>query len=389
MGSILPVAPITPNGSRIAIGGYAPRVTDVHQWDVPGRVNLIGEHLDYNGGPVLPLAIDRSLTLKARSREDGIVNVWSDAPGTGKASFATSVRPGEVQGWAAYAAGTIWALAEAGHPVPGADLVIESRLPSGAGLSSSAALTCGIAAALDRIQGLGLDRTELALIGQRAESGFVGAPVGLMDQLAVLEGRAGHAVLIDTAATPPTTQLVPVTWEEDGLVLAVITTGAHHALADGEYAARREECERAAAELGLDHLARAGLDATVLLTDETLKARTRHVLTETARVKAAISAISRRAWPQLGTILTASHASLRDDFQVSCPELDVAVEAALEAGALGARMTGGGFGGSAIALVAPHQVQAVRERVEARYAAQDWARPETFVVHAADGAHPV
>ena len=171
-----------------------------------------------------------------------------------------------------------------------------------------------------------------------------------MDQLAVLEGTAGHAVWIDTSATPHPTKPVALGWEADGLVLAVIATGAHHALADGEYAARREECERAAAELGIEWLASAGIDATVRLADETLKARTRHVLTETARVRGAVNAIGRRAWEQLGTILTASHASLRDDFQVSCPELDVAVEAALEAGALGARMTGGGFGGSVIAL---------------------------------------
>jgi galactokinase len=235
--------------------------------------------------------------------------------------------------------------------------------------------------------GFGLDRTELALLAQRAENDFVGAPVGLMDQLAVLHGEAGHAVLMDTAQSPPTTQPVPVTWEQDGLTLLVINTRAHHSLADGEYASRRDECESAAAELGLTWLAEATLDATVRLTDDTLKARTRHVLTETARVRGAVNAISRRAWEQLGTILTASHASLRDDFQVSCPELDVAVEAALEAGALGARMTGGGFGGSAIALVALDQVTAVRERVEARYAAQQWREPEIFVVRAADGAH--
>ena len=364
-------------------------MTDVRRWDVPGRVNLIGEHLDYNGGPVLPLAIDRSVTVKARSRDDGTVNVWSDLPGAAKVSFPTTVQPGDVDGWASYVAGTIWSLAERGHTIPGADLVIESRLPSGAGLSSSAATTCGVASALNDLLGLGLDVTTIALVAQQSESGFVGAPVGLMDQLAVLHGTAGHAVLIDTAVTPHTTTPVALGWEEDGLVLAVIATGVHHALADGEYAARREECERAAAELGLEWLAQAGLDATVRLEDETLKARTRHVLTETARVRGAVNAVARRAWPQLGTILTASHASLRDDFQVSCAELDVAVEAALEAGALGARMTGGGFGGSAIALVAPEQVQGLRERVEARYAAHQWARPEVFVVRAAAGAHRV
>ena len=239
------------------------------------------------------------------------------------------------------------------------------------------------------MSGFGLDRTELALLAQRAEHDFVGAPVGLMDQLAVLYGEAGHAVLMDTAQSPPTTEVVPVTWEDDGLTLLAINTRAHHSLADGEYAARRNECEQAAAELGVTWLAEATLDATIALTDETLKARTRHVLTETARVRGAVNAISRRAWTQLGTIFTASHASLRDDFQVSCPELDVAVEAALEGGALGARMTGGGFGGLAIALVPLDRVAAVRERVEARYAAQQWREPETFVVRASDGARLV
>lgn len=359
------------------------------RWDVPGRVNLIGEHLDYNGGPVLPLAIDRTVTVKARARDDGTVNVWSDLPGASKVSFTTTVQPGEVDGWASYVAGTIWALADRGHAVPGADLVIESRLPSGAGLSSSAATTCGVASALGDLFDLGLDRTEVALVAQHAEAGFVGAPVGLMDQLAVLHGTDGHGILVDTSVTPHTTTSVELGWEADGLVLAVIATGAHHALADGEYASRREECERAAAELGLEWLARAGLDATVMLADETLKARTRHVLTETARVRGAVTALGRRAWPQLGTILTASHASLRDDFAVSCPELDVAVEAALEAGALGARMTGGGFGGSAIALVESGTVAALRERVEARYALHQWARPEVFVVRPSGGARRV
>ncbi|MCW2799006.1 MAG: galK [Aeromicrobium sp.] len=364
-------------------------MTDVRQWTVPGRVNLIGEHLDYNGGPVLPMAIDRSLTIKVRPRDDSIVNVWTDRPASTKATFPTTVQPGDVDDWAAYAAGTVWSLAESGHPFPGADLVIESSLPSNSGLSSSAALTCGIASALDNLFDFGLGRTDLALIAQRAESGYVGAPVGIMDQLAVLYGEAGHAVLIDTAASPPTTRAIPISWEDDGLILQVIATGAHHSLADGEYAARRDECERAAAELGLTWLAEAGLDAMVTLTDETLKARTRHVLTETARVRAALNAVNRRAWTQLGTIFTASHESLRDDFQVSCPELDVAVEAALEAGALGARMTGGGFGGSVIALVPLEGVATVREKVEARYDSHGWGRPESFVVHAAAGAHLV
>lgn len=364
-------------------------MTDVHRWDVPGRVNLIGEHLDYNGGPVLPMAINRHVTVKSRRRADRTVNVWTELPGSTKASFPVLVQPGDVTGWAAYAAGTVWSFAEAGHRLPGVDLVIESELGSGAGLSSSAAITCGIASALNHEHNLGLDLGELATLAQRAEADFVDVPVGRMDQLAVLYGRAGHAMLLEMADPSPTPEYLPTTWGDDGLELVVLATRTYHRLANSEYAVRREECERAAAELGLEHLALAGLDATVKLTDETLKARTRHVLTETARVRGAVTAIKRRSWPQLGTILTASHASLRDDFAVSCPELDISVDVALEVGALGARMTGGGFGGSAIALIEAGKVDRLREVLEARFLDRRWEKPDVFVVQAADGAHQV
>ena len=364
-------------------------MTDVRRWTVPGRVNLIGEHLDYNGGPALPIAIDRATTVKARVRDDDSINVWTTQEGGAKASFTLGVKPGDVDGWAAYVAGTVWALVEAGHSLRGADLVVESDLPTGAGLSSSAALTCGVAAALDDLAGLGLPSMDLALAAQRAENDFVGMPCGLMDQLAVLLGESGSAVHVDASTDPPTTSQVPIRWAEDDLTLAVIATGAHHELADGEYAARRRECEAAAAELGLEHLAQAGPDAVVRLTDETLKRRARHVLTETARVRGAVRALGRGEWTQLGAILTASHTSLRDDFEVSCPELDEAVEAALAVGSLGARMTGGGFGGSAIALLPPAKVDELRGRVEARYEALGWGRPEVFVVHPGAGAHLV
>jgi len=362
-------------------------VTDVRRWIVPGRVNLIGEHLDYNGGAALPIAIDRATTVKVRVRDDDTVNVWTTQHGGDNASFDLTVTPGEVQGWAAYVAGTVWALGEAGHRLRGADLVVESDLPAGAGLSSSAALTCGVASALTDVAGLDLAAMDLALAAQRAENDFVGMPCGLMDQLAVLLGEEGRAVHVDASTEPPTTGLVPIDWGAHDLTLAVIATGAHHALADGEYASRRRECEAAAAELGLEHLAQAGPDAVVRLTDETLKRRARHVLTESARVRGAVTALARHEWTQLGAILTASHASLRDDFEVSCPELDEAVEAALGAGALGARMTGGGFGGSTIALLPPTRVDELRARVEARYQALGWRRPEVFVVSPGPGAH--
>ncbi|MBM9462122.1 galactokinase [Aeromicrobium sp. YIM 150415] len=359
-------------------------MNEVREWTVPGRVNLIGEHLDYNGGAVLPIAIDRGLLIKVRMRDDGAVNVWS---GGRKASFGVDIAPGEVDDWALYTAAAVWATREAEVPVPGADIVIESTLPTGAGLSSSAALTCGLAAALDDFAGTGFSRLDLARIGQRAESDFVGAPVGLMDQLAVLCGEAGHALHIDFADDDaPALASVPATWSDHGLVLAVIDTGITHALASGEYAARRRECDEAASQLGLSALARAQVDAVLRLDDDTLKRRTRHVVTESARVRGTVKALGSGEWKQLGTILSSSHESLRDDFEVSCPELDIAVEEALEAGALGARMTGGGFGGSAIALLPSGEVENLRSRVEAQYTRRDWKPPQVFTVSPVDGA---
>ena len=359
----------------------------VRRWQVPGRVNLVGEHLDYNGGPSLPFAIDRFLIVKVRPREDDVVNAWSAGR---KVSFATSVSPREVEDWAGYVAGAVWAFREAGHRMGGVDVVIESSaetgLPAGAGLSSSAALTVGVISALDDLAGTALDATTRALLGQRAENDFVGAPTGLMDQLAVAHGRSGQALLVEPLADPPRVEPVGFDPSAAGLSLLVIDTRVDHSHAAGGYGQRREECERAAAELGLARLADAGLDAVLRLTDETLKARLRHVITETARVKASVRALRDGDWSQLGTILTASHESLRDDYEVSSTELDVAVEAALEAGALGARMTGGGFGGSAIALVPQAKAGPVRELVEQRFDALGWSAPTVFAVRAADGA---
>lgn len=366
-------------------------MNDVRTWQVPGRVNLIGEHLDYNGGPSVPFAIDRFLTLKVRRRDDDVVNVWSTLPdGTReRAAFGTGVAPGDgtvpTDGWAAYPAGAVWALGTVG-PLPGVDLVLESTLPLGSGLSSSAALTVGVVAALADTAGVDVAPLQVARLAQRAENDFVGAPTGLMDQLAVTFGHEGQAIVTDPLSDddPP---CVPFDLASADLSLLVVATGVDHTNVGGGYGERRQECERAAAELGLDHLARAGLDALVRLEDPVLRRRTQHVLTETARVKAALRTLGEGDFEQLGTVLTASHTSLRDDFEVSCAELDVAVEAALEAGALGARMTGGGFGGSAIALVHQTKARAVRELVEQRYDALGWKAPEVFAVRAAAGVH--
>lgn len=343
----------------------------------------MGEHLDHNGGAVLPIAIDRSLIVKARERTDGVVNVWSRGE---RASFPVDVSPGDVSDWSAYPAGAVWALRNADVAVTGADLVLESTLPAGAGLSSSAALTCGIVLALADLAGDERPREQWAAVARAAENDFVGVPTGLMDQYAVLLAQAGHALHIDFGVEPATVDHVPVGWADAGLTLAVIDTQVHHALAASEYATRRRECAEIAESVGLDRLASIGLDGLLALTDETLKARARHVLTESTRVRGAVTALRRHDWTQFGAMMTASHESLRDDFAVSCEELDVAVDAALASGALGARMTGGGFGGSAIALIEPEKVDPLRARLEAAYAARSWAPPHVFAVHAASGA---
>lgn len=359
--------------------------TTIGQWSAPGRVNLIGEHLDYNGGPVLPIAIDRRAAVKARLRDDDRVRVWTDR-GDGPIEFGTDVSPGDVTEWGAYVAGVVWALREVGHTIPGADVVIESDVPVGAGLSSSAAIECAVATALLGSIGADIPPVEVALIAQRAENDYVGVPSGSMDQLASMCGRTGHALYIDTAARPPKVDPVEADWVSDGLRLLVIDTQASHSLADGEYAKRRAECDEAADELGLTHLADAGLDAVLRIEDPVSKRRVRHVITETARTRSAIRALREHQWKQLGTLFTASHESLRDDFEVSAAELDIAVDASLEAGALGARMTGGGFGGSAIALVPADLVEAVTKRVDALFAHAEFAAPRTFVVAPSDGA---
>lgn len=360
----------------------------VQQWTAPGRVNLIGEHLDYNGGPVLPIAIDRHTTVKARTRDDGRVRVWS-AGRDGSVEFATTTTPDDVSGWAAYVAGVVWSCGLAGIEVPGMDMVVDSDVPVGAGLSSSAALECAVALAIHDLAGMGVDPIDLALISQRAENDYVGVPSGAMDQLASACGQGGHALLIDTAPQRPTVEPVPAHWTDDGLALVVIDTRAHHSHAGGEYAKRRRECEQAADLLGVEHLAALPPDAVLRVEDPTLKARVRHVITETARTRAATKALRERQWTQLGALFTASHASMRDDYEISADELDVAVDAALKAGALGARMTGGGFGGSAIALVRTDAVDRLVAEVEEAFAARELTAPRAFVVGPEDGAHRV
>jgi len=343
----------------------------------------MGEHLDYNGGPVLPIAIDRQTTAAVEVREGEEVEVVSDSE-EGTARFSLNTSPGDVEGWAAYVAGVFWALRDAGHRLPAAALQISSDVPTGGGLSSSAALECSVAVALRDLAQLQIDDIALALLAQRAENDYVGVPSGAMDQLASVCAEAGKAVLIDTVQ--PTVTPVPAHWRDDRIHLLVIDTRAQHALGDGEYAQRRQECEEAAAALRIGSLAEVGVDDTAGLDDAVLRRRARHVATEVQRVHAAADALRDRQWRRLGELFDASHASLRDDFEVSSPELDAAVDAAVAAGALGARMTGGGFGGSAIALVRQEHCDAVADQCRHAFAQAGWEEPHVFTVIPAGGA---
>jgi len=359
-------------------------------WAAPGRVNVIGEYTDCNDGFVLPMALDRRVVVAAAPAAGRGSRVWSCQQGDAAVGFlAARVVPGDVPGWAGYAAGVFWALRASGHPVPDLDVVLSGNLPMGAGLASSAALGCAVALALTDLAGVRLTRTELALIVRRSENDFVGAPTGGMDQLAALHGRCGHLVHIDTRSLA--VDHVPFDPTAHGLALLVIDTGASHAHVDGPYGERRRACADAARMLNVAALRDVdvpGLAAALArLPDGPLRSRTRHVVTENDRVREMVGLLrSDSDLRAAGALLTASHASLRDDFEVTVPHLDVAVAAALDAGAHGARMTGGGFGGCVIALVDADTVPAVVTAIEQAFTDQGFHRPSAFTATPAPGA---
>ncbi|MBW5486857.1 galactokinase, partial [Streptomyces bambusae] len=340
-------------------------------WAAPGRVNLIGEHTDYNDGFALPMALPQTTVLAARRRTDGRLRLHS-AQGDGRVTEVAvgALAPGAVSGGARYLAGVVWALRQNGHPVGGADLHVDSTVPIGAGLSSSAALECAVAAAYDDLYALGLSRPELARVAQQAENGFAGVPCGIMDQMASMCCEEGAALHLDSRTLDH--RQVPFDLAARGLSLLVVDTRVQHDLADGAYAARRAGCERAAKLLGLPalrDLADTDLPAALAGLPAELVPLVRHVVGENARVARAVVHLDAGEPAALGPLLTASHASLRDDYRVSCAESDLVVEAARGAGALGARMTGGGFGGSVIALVRAEHRSAGADAVTAAFAA--------------------
>jgi galactokinase len=382
-------------------------------WFAPGRANLMGEHTDYNEGFVLPFALAQGVSATAAARDDGRLVLRSrQVPGETASISLDSLAPGSEHGWAAYPAGVAWALRAAGLRVRGATVDIDSNLPVGAGVSSSAALECSVALALCSLSGVTLPRPELAAIAKRAENDFVGAPTGIIDQSAALLCQQGHALLLD-CGTLEAVQ-VPFQPAAAGVSALIIDTRVTHALVSGEYAARRAECETAARLLGVPFLG-AVTDLAELdrLADPVLRRRARHVVTDSARARAIAAALLENGEPGdrgpgdgrrlderpgdgllwdglpwdgpagdsetyrfIGKSLFDGHASLRDDFEVSWPAADLAVDTAVAAGAYGAKMIGGGFGGSVLALVPVRHTAALRTAVTEAFVARGWTIPE-------------
>ncbi|MFD6949654.1 galactokinase [Nocardiopsis sp. TSRI0078] len=347
-------------------------------WAAPGRINLIGEHTDYNDGFVLPFALPHALTAAAARRADGTVRFRSRQSGDGFGARLPDLLPGAVEGWASYPAGALWVLRDEGYTVDGMDLLVDSTIPTGAGLSSSAALTCATVMAAASLHGAVLEPAEVARLAQRVENDFVGMPCGILDQSASMLSTEGHALFMDTRSM--VTEQVPFDPAAAGLTVLVVDTRAPHRLVEGHYADRRRSCEEAARLLGVAAL-RDVADlpgALAALPDDVSRRRVRHVVTENARVLKTVDLLRSGDLRSVGPLLTASHASLRDDYEVSVPEVDTAVDALLAAGALGARITGGGFGGCVVALSDTDRVEACGKAVREAYRERGFTRPAVF-----------
>ena len=350
----------------------------------PGRVNLIGEHIDYSDGFVLPFAIKDRTLVAARKRGDSTVRIAS-AQRRNKIVMVdiSTVKPGLKGEWERYALGVLWALGVK----EGVDLLIDGHVPLGAGLSSSAALECSVATAMNHLFDLGFDLEELARLTQKAENQYVGVPCGIMDQSVSLMATQGSALLLDCRDL--TTKNIPFDVASSGLELLIIDTQAHHALTDGGYAERRSSCESVVAKLGITSLRELSMEQLEIsrgLLTETEFVRARHAVTEMKRVLECVEALSNSDFEKVGQLINQSHTSLRDDYTVSCPELDTAVEAALAAGALGSRMVGGGFGGSAIALIQASKTTDTIKAVEKAFSSKGFKAPRFFTSLPSQGA---
>jgi galactokinase len=359
--------------------GYAPAGV----WSAPGRANLIGEHTDYNEGFVLPFGINRRTYASVALRSDRICRVASDIDGKSY-QFELGQKPQDLD-WALYPLGVAWAMSE--YADSGFDCFFTSDVPVGAGLSSSAAIECAIAIALNELWSAGQTKQELALLCQKAENQVVGAPTGIMDQTASVLAQPDSAVLLDCQSLEA--KSVPLGLSEKGLLVAVIDTQVAHRHSDGGYRARRESCERGADLMGVSSLRGLTIQdlprAETVLDDVDFR-RVRHIITENDRVLATVQALADGNLPEFGDLLLASHASMRDDFEISIEELDLAVEVAMQTGAVGSRMTGGGFGGAAIAVIDHELLDTLAENCKAAFKAKGYLEPRVFAVEPSQGA---
>ncbi len=364
------------------------------RYAAPGRINLIGEHTDYNLGFALPIALPQRTVVTFTPDGSDAITVSSDRA-DGPARIPLGTAPGDppsyIAGWAGYVAGVMWALRQGGHPVPGGEMRITSDVEMGSGLSSSAALECATLGAIATAAGIRIDAKEQARLAQRAENDYVGAPTGLLDQLASLFGEPSTALLIDFRDLT----VMPVAFDPDaaGVALLLIDSRARHSHAGGDYAARRISCERAAADLGASSLREvqdrgpSGLASELAGVSDPVDARrARHVLTENRRVLDCVAALGDSDFAEAGRIFTASHASMRDDFEITTEHIDLIADTAVRAGALGARMTGGGFGGCVIALVPTDRTETVGETVRRAVRDAGFERPVITRTRAAAGA---
>ncbi len=360
--------------------GHLPEVTS----EAPGRVNLIGEHIDYSEGYVLPFAIANRTHAAISRSSDGLVRISSHQRRNNIFSISISdVKPGSKGDWEKYVLGVIWSLGV----TEGLNILVDGNVPAGAGLSSSAALECAVAVGLNALLGLGLSDKELARATQRAENDYVGMPCGIMDQSVSIMGKAGSALLLDCRDL--STESIPFSVADAGLELLIIDTQAHHALVDGGYAERRAACESAASKLGVKSMRDLTLEELLAGKDKLTEVefiRARHAVSEISRVLSTVQALKNGDFKEVGALINQSHNSLRDDYAVSCPELDIAVEAARSAGALGSRMVGGGFGGSAIALLRVEDLDRARSAITEAFSKEGFKKPRFFTSLPSAGA---
>lgn len=350
----------------------------------PGRVNLIGEHTDYNAGLVLPVALPHATYAAAAPRTDGVIRIASAQEPEAFTGHIDELGP-QIEGWAAYVAGVLWTLREAGLLTAGLDMHLESSVPLGAGLSSSASVECATAVAALGVAGRVLDedlQRAVVAAGIRAETEVANAPTGGMDQSVAVFAEAGGALLIDFDSGEH--RNVPLALDERTIL--VTDTRVKHQLTDGGYASRRAQCEKAAADLGLSSLRQATLDQVESLGDDVVLRRARHIVTEIARVEPTVTALGAGDWAAIGELFAASHASMRDDFEISVPELDLAVATAVEAGADGARMTGGGFGGSIVSILPASAVEPVSAAIDEAFAEASYGAPGHLIASPSAGA---